>query len=155
MERNSELFSLPWKGSVRNSESLLLFLFHSTEIQAFFSSAEWFGTEFREFSVSWNIWNSNCSIYSVRGIIFFLSEIANPSWYRLTGWPCPCWSPWPRRRPCRRRGRGPTGTPAPSGTGSTSRTCCSPEAGVLVRQLTPLSGLTPGVSYCSMDLAVS
>ncbi len=127
---------------------------------------------------------TNCSIYSVfRGIIF-LSEIANPSWYRLTGWPCPCWFPWPRRRPCRRRERAPTGTPAQFGTGSTSRTCCSPEAGVSVRklrQLSPeqvvrvepvallrqefqsenwdssakLSGLAPGISSCSVDSAVS
>ncbi len=32
-EWNSELFSLPWKGSVKNSESLLLFLFHGPEIR--------------------------------------------------------------------------------------------------------------------------
>jgi hypothetical protein len=50
-ERNFTLFSLPRNGSEQNSESLLLFLFHGTEFQAFFSFAEWFGTEFREFSV--------------------------------------------------------------------------------------------------------
>jgi hypothetical protein len=32
--------------SERNSESLLLFLFHGTEFRALFSSAEWFGTGF-------------------------------------------------------------------------------------------------------------
>ncbi len=37
---------------------LLLILFHSTEFRAFFSSAERFGTEFREFSVSRNSRNS-------------------------------------------------------------------------------------------------
>ncbi len=35
-------------GSERNSESLLLFLFHGSEFCALFSSAEWFGTEIRE-----------------------------------------------------------------------------------------------------------
>jgi hypothetical protein len=48
MERNSELFSLLRNGSDRNSESLLHFLFHGSEFCAFFSSAEWFGTEVRE-----------------------------------------------------------------------------------------------------------
>jgi hypothetical protein len=57
-ERNSELFSLPRNGSERNSESLILFLFHGTELRAFFFSAEWFGTEFREFSDPWNSRNS-------------------------------------------------------------------------------------------------
>jgi hypothetical protein len=74
-ERNSELFSLPLKGSEGNfeslllflfrgtefrvvslplkcsegnSESLLLFLFRGTEFRDVFSSAEGFGTEFRE-----------------------------------------------------------------------------------------------------------
>jgi hypothetical protein len=42
-------FSSAENGSEQNSESLLLFLFHGTEFPAFFSSAEWFGTEFREF----------------------------------------------------------------------------------------------------------
>ncbi len=50
-ERNSELFSLQRNGSERNFESLLLFLFHSTEFIEFFSSSERFRTEFREFSV--------------------------------------------------------------------------------------------------------
>ncbi len=80
MELNSELFSLPRNVSERNAESLLLVLFHGTEFRAFFSSAERFGTEFRQFSVPRNSRNSpeqsNCSVF--RGIIF-LSEIANPS----------------------------------------------------------------------------
>ncbi len=57
-ERNSELFSLPRNVSERNSENLILFLFLSTEFQAFFSSAEWFGMEFREISVPRNSRNS-------------------------------------------------------------------------------------------------
>ncbi len=48
-ERNSELFSLPLKGSEGNSESMLLFLVHGTEFRVVFSSAEGFGTEFRDF----------------------------------------------------------------------------------------------------------
>ncbi len=48
-ERNSELFCLPRKGSERNSESLLLFLFHGKESRVVFSSAEGFGMEFRRF----------------------------------------------------------------------------------------------------------
>jgi hypothetical protein len=58
MERNSELFSLPGNGSERNSERLLLILFHGTEFRAFFSFADRFGTEFREFSVPRNSRNS-------------------------------------------------------------------------------------------------
>jgi hypothetical protein len=45
-------------GSEWNSESLLLFFFNGTEFRAFFSSAEWFTTEFREFSVLQNSRNS-------------------------------------------------------------------------------------------------
>ena len=37
-ERNSQEFSVPRNGSERNSVSFLLFLFHGTEFQAFFSS---------------------------------------------------------------------------------------------------------------------
>jgi hypothetical protein len=37
-----------------NFKSLLIFFFHRTEFRAFFSSAELFGTEFREFSVPRN-----------------------------------------------------------------------------------------------------
>jgi hypothetical protein len=81
-ERNSELFSLPLKGSEGNSESMLLFLVHGTEFRVVFSSAEGFGTEFRDFlfrgiaGIPSEI--TLCSVYSVfRGIIF-LSEIPNP-----------------------------------------------------------------------------
>jgi hypothetical protein len=82
-ERNSEFFSLPLKFSEGNSESLLLFLFNGTEFRVVFSSAEGFGTEFREFlfrgiaGIPSEI--AICSVYSVfRGIIF-LSEIPNPT----------------------------------------------------------------------------
>jgi hypothetical protein len=88
-ERNSELFSLPRKGSERNSESKLLLLFHGTEFRVVFSSAEGFGTEFRRFlfrgtaGIPSEI--SICSVYSVfRGIIF-LSEIPNPPTCRPLG----------------------------------------------------------------------
>ncbi len=50
-ERNSELVSLPQNGLEQNSESLLLFLFHSTLFPPL-------GTEFREFSVPRNSRNS-------------------------------------------------------------------------------------------------
>jgi hypothetical protein len=87
-ERNSELYSLPEKGSEQNYGSLLLFLFHGTEFRVIFSSAEGFGTEFRVFlfrgttGIPPEI--TICSVYSVfRGIIF-LSEIPNPTvWCRL------------------------------------------------------------------------
>ncbi len=45
-----EQVSLPWNGSERNSDSLLLYFFHGTEFQVVFSSAEVFGREFREFA---------------------------------------------------------------------------------------------------------
>jgi hypothetical protein len=75
------LFSLLQIGSEENSESLLLFLFQGTEFQAFFSSAECCGTEFREFSVPQQLVleQTNCSAYSVFRRINFLSEIANPT----------------------------------------------------------------------------
>ncbi len=83
-ERNSELFSLPLKGSEGNSKSLLLFLFRGMEIRDVFSSAEGFGTEFREIpfcgiaGIPSEI--TICSVNFVfRGIIF-LSEIPNPTW---------------------------------------------------------------------------
>ncbi len=82
-ERNSELVSLPLKGSEGNSESMLLFLVLGTEFQVAFSSAEGFGTEFRDFlfrgiaRIPSEI--TPCSVYFVfRGIIF-LSEIPNPT----------------------------------------------------------------------------
>jgi hypothetical protein len=69
-------------GRERNSESMLLFLFHGTEFRVVFSSVEGFGTEFRRFlfrgtaGIPSEI--SICSDYSFfRGIIF-LSEIPNP-----------------------------------------------------------------------------
>jgi hypothetical protein len=46
--RNSELFSFPRKASERNTESMLLCLFHGTDFQGVFYSTEVFGTEFRE-----------------------------------------------------------------------------------------------------------
>jgi hypothetical protein len=82
-ERNSELCSLPRKGSERNSENLLLFWFHGTEFRVVFSSAEGFGTEFRDFLFRGRTGIPSeitiCSDYSVfRGIIF-LAEIPNPN----------------------------------------------------------------------------
>jgi hypothetical protein len=84
MERNSELYSLLQKGSEHIFlGSLLLFSFNGTEFRVVFSSAEGFGTEFREclFRGTTGIPSeiTNCSAYSVfRGIIF-LSEIPNPT----------------------------------------------------------------------------
>jgi hypothetical protein len=43
------LCSLPQQGSKQNYGSLFLILFHGTEFQVSFSSAEGFGTEFRDF----------------------------------------------------------------------------------------------------------
>jgi hypothetical protein len=57
-ERISKLFSHLRKGLERNSESMLLFLFHGTEFRVVTSSAEGFGTEFREVSVPRNSRNS-------------------------------------------------------------------------------------------------
>ncbi len=81
-ERNSELCSLPQKGSEHNYGRLLLFLFHGTEFRVVFSSTEGFGTEFRDFLFRGTTGIPSeitiCSVYSVfRGIIF-LSEIPNP-----------------------------------------------------------------------------
>jgi hypothetical protein len=82
-ERNSELCFLPQKGSEQNYGSFLLFLFHGTEFRVVFSSAEGFGTEFRDFLFRGTTGIPSeitiCSVYSVfRGIIF-LSEIPNPN----------------------------------------------------------------------------
>ncbi len=82
-ERNSELYSLPQKGSEQNYGILLLFLFHGTEFRVIFFSAEGFGTEFRDFLFRGTTGIPSeitiCSVYSVfRGIIF-LSEIPNPT----------------------------------------------------------------------------
>ncbi len=48
----SDYFSLSRNDSERNSESLLLFLFHGTEFRVAFSSAEEFGRKFRELASS-------------------------------------------------------------------------------------------------------
>ncbi len=48
--REFRVVSLPLKGSEGNSEILLLFLFHGTEFRDVFSSAEGFGREFRDFA---------------------------------------------------------------------------------------------------------
>jgi hypothetical protein len=82
-EQNSELFSLPQKGSEQNYGSSFLLLVHGTEFRVVFSSAEGFGTEFQEFLFLGTTGIPSeitiCSVYSVfRGIIF-LSEIPNPN----------------------------------------------------------------------------
>jgi hypothetical protein len=82
-ERNSELCSLPEKGSEQNYGSLLLFMFHGAEFRVIFSSAEGFVTEFRVFLFRGTTGIPSevtiCSVYSIfRGIIF-LSEIPNPT----------------------------------------------------------------------------
>jgi hypothetical protein len=87
MERNSDLFFLPRKGSEPNSESMLVFLFHVTEFCVFFSSAEGFGREFREVSVPRNSQNSVGHDHLFRLFRlprnYFLSEIPKPSHYYL------------------------------------------------------------------------
>jgi hypothetical protein len=80
---NKTFFSLPRKGSERNSENLLHFLFYGMEFRVVFSSAEGFRTEFRGFLFRGTAGIPSeitiCSVYSVfRGIIF-LSEIPNPT----------------------------------------------------------------------------
>jgi hypothetical protein len=67
LPRNSERFSLPRNGSERNSESLLLFLFSGTEFRVNFSSAEGFGTEFREYSSIFVPQNGIPSCFLFRG----------------------------------------------------------------------------------------
>ncbi len=87
-ERNSELCSLLWNGSERNSENLHLFWFHRTEFRVVISSAEGFGTEFRDFlfhattGIPWEI--TICSVYSVFRRIIFWSEIPNPRQHPLS-----------------------------------------------------------------------
>jgi hypothetical protein len=49
MELRDVFTSAEWFGK-RNTESLLLFLFHGTEFRVVFTSAEGFGIEFREFA---------------------------------------------------------------------------------------------------------
>jgi hypothetical protein len=80
-----KLFSLSRNSSERNFASLLLFLFHGTEFRAFFSSTEWFWTEFREFSVPLKSWNSVGTNHLFRDFVYsvfpriFLSDIPNPT----------------------------------------------------------------------------
>ncbi len=66
-ERNSELFSLPQNGSEQNSESLLLFLFHGTEFQVFFSSRKGFRTEFRDYASIFFSTERNSELFSLPG----------------------------------------------------------------------------------------
>jgi hypothetical protein len=63
-----------------NSDSILLFLFHGTEFRVVFSSAEGFGTEFREVSVPRNSRNSvgNNHLFRLFRLPSNLSEIPNP-----------------------------------------------------------------------------
>jgi hypothetical protein len=86
-ERNSELFSLPLKGSEGNSESLLLFLFYGTEFRVVFFYADWFGREFREFASFFGPRNGipSCFILcgSVRnGILRILCSVEQPEYRR-------------------------------------------------------------------------
>ena len=70
------------EGFGNHSESLLLFLFHGTEFRDVFSSAEGFGTEFRDFLFRGTAGIPSeitiCSVYSVFLGIIFLWEIPNP-----------------------------------------------------------------------------
>jgi hypothetical protein len=61
-KRNSELFSLPLKGSEGNSEILLLFLFHGTEFQVVFSSAK--GVRMGIMKVCFYFWSTENGIPS-------------------------------------------------------------------------------------------
>jgi hypothetical protein len=73
-EQNSDQFFLPRKGTERNSESLLIILFHCMyRIQSIFSYNELVETEFREFSVMRNSRNSagtNQLLHLFREIFF-------------------------------------------------------------------------------------
>jgi hypothetical protein len=78
-ERNSVFFSLPRKGSERNSESMLLFLFHGTEFRVVFSSvegSEWNSERFlfrRTVGIPSEI--NICSVNSIYcGIIFLVGN---------------------------------------------------------------------------------
>jgi hypothetical protein len=88
-ERNSGLCSLPQNGSEQNYGSLLRFLFHGTEFRVISSSAEGFGTEFRDFLFRGTTGIPSeitlCSVYSVFRWILFLSEIPNPTNSPKTG----------------------------------------------------------------------
>ncbi len=61
----SEQVSLPRNGSERNSDSLLLYLFHGTEFRVVFSSAEGFGREFREYASIFVSTERNSELFSI------------------------------------------------------------------------------------------
>jgi hypothetical protein len=61
-----EQFSLPRNGSERNSESLLLYFFHGTELRVVFSSAEGFGREFREYASIFVSTERNSELFSLQ-----------------------------------------------------------------------------------------
>jgi hypothetical protein len=61
----SEQVSLPRNGSERNSDSLLLYLFHGTEFRVVFSSADWFGREFREYASIFVSTERNFELFSL------------------------------------------------------------------------------------------
>ncbi len=61
----SKQVSLPLNGSERNSDSLLIYLFHGTEIRVVFSSAEGFGREFREYASTFVSTERNCELFSL------------------------------------------------------------------------------------------
>ncbi len=73
----------------KDSESLLLVLFHRTDSEHFSLPRNGFGTDFREFSVPWNRWNSVGTNHLFRLFRLpqnnFLSEIANPSYKMAAG----------------------------------------------------------------------
>ena len=77
-------FLFRWSDRKRNPRDCFYFLFNGTEFRVLFSSAEGFGTEFRDFLFRGTAGIPSeitiCSVYSVfRGIIF-LSEIPNPTY---------------------------------------------------------------------------
>ncbi len=73
LHRIENMFSSPKNVLERNSKSLLIFFSHVTELRTFFSSAEWFATEFWEFASicfgtelraydpEWEGWRQGCS----------------------------------------------------------------------------------------------
>jgi hypothetical protein len=66
--------------SEQNSECLFLFFFHGTEFRAFLSSAERFGTEFREFSVPRNGSERNSESCFYFSSMVQNSEHSSPMW---------------------------------------------------------------------------
>ncbi len=62
-------FFCPRHASERNSESLLLFLFHGTEFRVGFSSAEWFGKQFQVFASIFVPRNRIPSCFLFRGMV--------------------------------------------------------------------------------------